>query len=1134
MIPLTQKIGDNKTYRIPLTWEGRPFRASEDWLLTFTLKVDPDTENDEDALIQKVTGAGILNAGNDALVSIVPIDTRGDAEADPVVAEIDPGSYYWGILAQNTDTGERRHVQLGKLKLEQAVTRDDETAIPIYTTNPPAYPISGSVRYDEEQTLTNPQKAQAKENIGIPIDNFTAVAAPTVNDDVTEGYSQGSKWYDSVGQEAYLCVNATNGAAVWIMTTLTADELGSAAFTDSTDYATAAQGDLADSSLQPVAVDYRGAYNNGDGTYAVGSVVLYNELLYIKISNPSNPGYPPGGADWELFEPEIGSPAYDLWVQTLLDSKANNQDLADYLPLAGGIMDDNATIGWDNAAAIREAGAQGLEIECSAGYRWQWVAGRMILRQINSEQIARIIAIDGINPSATDDITQGFVPNTRWETVDGTIYICTDATEDAAVWRRGYSGNSSVTTWHYRAKTTITTGNPTDAHVIWNNATQINATSINVSHKDQDGDDIEFFLGFIQEGQQLFLQDRDLSQNFQIWLISGTPTLTGGGTANAYYTFPVTLVDSGGTGTTGFANNHQLLFGTTQALALHAPTHAIGGSDPLTPADIGALTGADQAETEAATITDKAVVPAYLRIKLDGSAIVVGDLTGDARGGNALDVQAYRTSSTQIASGAGAIAVGRYNTVSGGDSIAVGFENTASGYYTTAFGYKNTASDFRSSAFGNGNDASGGLSSAFGYDNTASGGADSAFGYKNTASGYNSSAFGNNNSALGQNCVAFGNGNSTASGSYLDAASIGIGNSAIGTNSVAIGSSNTSNGSVSSAFGWGNTASGDNTVAFGKNNQSTNGYSTAVGNGNIASGNTSTAVGISNTASAIGTLAFGSANTTSATGASAFGAVNTVSGTGAFAFGGDNTASGTNSVAFGRSNTVGGSNSVSFGASNTASGGYAISIGRSNTANEGGCVSMGNSNSASGYYYPSIAVGISNNASGDSSSAIGSDNDATAANSSAIGRSNSASADSASAVGIDNTASGSSSSAFGSSCTASAAASSALGYIASASGNSALAIGHRAKTSIANTFEAGYWSNSTTRGGAVRIHPNGQVAKTIVNSATAPLDGGATAGSEADARLPRGMYAIQKSGTTVKLYFNNAGTIQSLTLGVLV
>ena len=125
----------------------------------------------------------------------------------------------------------------------------------------------------------------------------------------------------------------------------------------------------------------------------------------------------------------------DLTLSAAMDTFLAEEDPATvFLPLAGGVMNDNATIGWDNASAIREAGAQGLEIECSVGYRWQWVAGRMILRQINSGQIARIIAIDGITPDATNDITEGFVSGTRWETDDGTMYLCTDSTEDAAVW----------------------------------------------------------------------------------------------------------------------------------------------------------------------------------------------------------------------------------------------------------------------------------------------------------------------------------------------------------------------------------------------------------------------------------------------------------------------------------------------------------------------------------------------------------------------------------------------------------------------------------------------------------------------------------------------------------------------------
>ena len=262
-----------------------------------------------------------------------------------------------------------------------------------------------------------------------PFNNYYATTAPGATNDSAEGYSVGSKWYNSVTKETYVCSDATEGAAVWDDATVTADELGSAAFSDTEDFATAAQGDLADSSLQPVAVDYRGEYDNGDNTYAIGSVVLFEGLLYEKISNPLNPGYPPYGEDWDLFVPMIGSPAYDLWVQTSFAALPDT-----YLPLAGGVMDVYAAIGWANGSAIREAGDQGLEIECSVGYRWQWVAGRMILRMVNSEQIARIIAIDGVAPSVTDDITAGFVPGTRWEMADGMVYLCTDATEGAAVW----------------------------------------------------------------------------------------------------------------------------------------------------------------------------------------------------------------------------------------------------------------------------------------------------------------------------------------------------------------------------------------------------------------------------------------------------------------------------------------------------------------------------------------------------------------------------------------------------------------------------------------------------------------------------------------------------------------------------
>jgi hypothetical protein len=75
--------------------------------------------------------------------------------------------------------------------------------------------------------------------------------------------------------------------------------------------ATAAQGALADTALQPEPVDYQGAYNNG-ADYSPGQVVSYNGELYIRIGEP-NPGYPPPGSYWAAFDPSA-SPAFKLWV----------------------------------------------------------------------------------------------------------------------------------------------------------------------------------------------------------------------------------------------------------------------------------------------------------------------------------------------------------------------------------------------------------------------------------------------------------------------------------------------------------------------------------------------------------------------------------------------------------------------------------------------------------------------------------------------------------------------------------------------------------------------------------------------------------------------------------------------------
>ncbi|MCH7228145.1 hypothetical protein [Haloferula sp. A504] len=82
------------------------------------------------------------------------------------------------------------------------------------------------VAHGHVQTLTPTQQAQARENIGIPIDKLDGTTAPAAGNDETEGYAIGSLWIDTASGEAYRCVDASEGAAVWIESTLDAAEVG--------------------------------------------------------------------------------------------------------------------------------------------------------------------------------------------------------------------------------------------------------------------------------------------------------------------------------------------------------------------------------------------------------------------------------------------------------------------------------------------------------------------------------------------------------------------------------------------------------------------------------------------------------------------------------------------------------------------------------------------------------------------------------------------------------------------------------------------------------------------------------------------------------------------------------------------
>jgi hypothetical protein len=139
----------------------------------------------------------------------------------------------------------------------------------------------------------------------------------------------------------------------------------------------------------------------------------------------------------------------------------------------------------------------------------------------------------------------------------------------------------------YMANTTITSGDPTAGFIVWNNATQTSATQLNIHHLTDNNIDIDIFLDTLVNTEVITIQDQTVSGNFQTWTINGTPTNVNPNTANSYWTVPVTITASGGTGATNFANNLPLFLaivsGAQGPTGPQGPTGDTGPQGPTGP-----------------------------------------------------------------------------------------------------------------------------------------------------------------------------------------------------------------------------------------------------------------------------------------------------------------------------------------------------------------------------------------------------------------------------------------------------------------------------------------------------------------------------------------------------------------------
>ena len=124
-----------------------------------------------------------------------------------------------------------------------------------------------------------------------------------------------------------------------------------------------------------------------------------------------------------------------------------SQTLAQTLDLGNTTGGENISISngdaiiLDNGSMLKKGtidagngGAKGISQICGVGFEHKWEAGRLYIMNDGGTIIREVSHNLTYTPTATDDVTKGFVQNTRWILDNGDIYICTDPTEDAAVW----------------------------------------------------------------------------------------------------------------------------------------------------------------------------------------------------------------------------------------------------------------------------------------------------------------------------------------------------------------------------------------------------------------------------------------------------------------------------------------------------------------------------------------------------------------------------------------------------------------------------------------------------------------------------------------------------------------------------
>jgi hypothetical protein len=89
-------------------------------------------------------------------------------------------------------------------------------------------------------------------------------------------------------------------------------------------------------------------------------------------------------------------------------------------------------------------GSKGIAQICAVGYELKWEAGRLYVMGDGGTTVREVSHNFTTIPNNYNDISQGFIVGSRWLLDDGTLYVCTNNTDETAVWELQVIGNQDL------------------------------------------------------------------------------------------------------------------------------------------------------------------------------------------------------------------------------------------------------------------------------------------------------------------------------------------------------------------------------------------------------------------------------------------------------------------------------------------------------------------------------------------------------------------------------------------------------------------------------------------------------------------------------------------------------------------